>query len=442
MSPESIGVRGPASLPVSLSLSPSVPKHKAIDFMEKAFKRGEGNSRPLKFRCKMFAQGLKAGYKDSKIMMIFFEVVYAIPARFGKVIDVTAHIPYVSLATVPLYFYHTATETVDRMKTVYAAIKVRRWSDAFYYFLGGSSRGAFATNIASKPVEQGFKCAGMGEDPVVNLVFKKVIPSVLFVTSALSGIRKVWDMTRTVKAYGRFKRDANEPRSLKKVFEIFEKHWDGPSRADFENEIIYGFETKTFRGSRSTSGKRYGRLKGEMDTLKMRTAYLCLESFKEIEGVSEDWRGKVQTLRGHIEKSETMPAIYSEIKLFEELIDEFSNSKDDKFKAVSERLEAKKSELEELVAQGDYVIDRMKSEMHRKIVYNALEIMMSILMISGGALALAGSPVTGAYFTLGSAIIDTIYLVFDRIDDEDGFRKVESLFRSLTPAPDQLVALP
>ncbi|NGX55436.1 MAG: hypothetical protein KR126chlam2_01071 [Chlamydiae bacterium] len=453
-------VRAPSTLPVSFYLPFRAPDHEAIKLMKQALKGGEGSSPSLKSRCKQFAKGLWEGYKDKNFMMIFFEVVYAIPSRVGKVVVGEINIPALAFFAVPIYLYHTVKETIDRGKMVYTAIKVKRWSDALYYFLGGSSRGGFAVGIAAKPVEQVFTRKGMKEDPVVKKVFKKYIPSFQLVTSTMSGIRKVWDMIRAVKASRRFKRDANEPGKLGKAFEIFEKHWDGPSKADFADETILKFERKTFEGSRSTSCKRYSRLKEESDILKSRALQvmgLCFEGFDEsiqamkrttmLSDIPEgqkivNWHAKVQQLKEHIEKSETLPAISSEIKLFEELIETLSKSTDERFKVIKERLEADKRELEELVASGDYLVDRMKSEIHRKIAYNAIEIFMSILMISGGALALAGSGQLGAYFTLSSAIIDTIYILFDRIDDEEGFRKIESLFRSLTPAPHQLVALP
>ena len=456
MSSEIIGVRDLSSRPVCPSLSPRVSKHKAIDFMEKAFKREEGASRPLKSRCKAFAQGLKAGYADGKIMMIFFEVIIAIPGRLGKIINVTAHIPVLAFAALPIYLYHTTRDTIVRYKTVYSACKVSRWSDAFYNFLGGSSRGGFAGGIATKPVEQGFKWAGMGADPVVNLVFKRVLPQIFLVTSAMSGIRKVWDMTRTVKAYRLFKKDAKEQRTLGKVFEIFENHWDVPS------EMNYKFEKDIFKGNRATNN-RYKRLKGESDILKSRawsSMKSCFESFdlriqalkthpeyNEIPEVQKlvEWHTEVRELKELIEASEILPAISKQIGIIEELIEELSNSKDERFETVKERLMANKSELEALLKQGDYVVDRMTSEMHRKLVYHSLESLMSILMISGSALALTGSSqllLIGTSLTLSSAIIDIIYIIFYKLDDEEGFRKIESLFRDLTPAPDQLVALP
>ncbi|NGX55725.1 MAG: hypothetical protein KR126chlam2_01367, partial [Chlamydiae bacterium] len=258
---------------------------KAKEAFKAAWRGAEGSPPSLRERVqstddsgfagwKAFFRALCAAYDDSDFMMIFFELLYAVPARgsrwIGTVLKVTgATANVISKLGVVLgfvsifYLYHTTRDAYKKFKMAATAFKCGEFAAGFYFVLGGSSRATFAGGIAAKPIKQAFVWAGMGANSAVTFIFKYATPFAFLVGSTMSGVRKVWEMSRTIKAYRNFKNHVftRKDEGLAGVIRTLEEELNAPDDiydiGDKGRFIYNDCVKKTFIDSRYTSGKRY-----------------------------------------------------------------------------------------------------------------------------------------------------------------------------------------
>ncbi|NGX54087.1 MAG: hypothetical protein K1000chlam4_00810, partial [Chlamydiae bacterium] len=503
--------------PSVASPEPSLRDHKAFKeyadakkAFKKAWRGAEGSPPSLRERVqstndpgfagwKAFFRALCAAYDDSDFMMIFFELLYAVPARGTRWIGMALKVSGATAGVISklgtvlgfisiFYLYHTSRDAYKKFKMAATAFKCGEYVASFYFVLGGSSRATFAGGIAAKPIKQAFVWAGMGANSTVKFVFSYATPLAFLVGSTMSGIRKTWEMTRTVKAYRNFKNHVftRKDEGLAGVIRTLEEELNAPEDnrgIDDKGRFIYKeWDKRIFIEKRYTSTKRYEGLRDDSIALRLFMVEEMLTSLEEpIEKLGAQLRynpdfndiatlydqlksldSQLRTKSDHDKKhaGNDRVVIADSLKLYEEVMRQFGDPNSlfavwagvDKEKAsvILGKLEYAEQQLR---PHAEYIQDRITSEMHRRIVYNAINLLMSVLMVVGNILIIVNAPLgglvhgtllLGTILTFSSAMVDSPYLIFNKLDREKGFRKVEKilskikLFRSQKRAPPPL----
>ncbi|MCH9626404.1 MAG: hypothetical protein S4CHLAM2_00260 [Chlamydiales bacterium] len=296
-------------------------------------------------------------------------------------------LPYVGILTAPFSLYHTARAGKGRFTLLMCALSTGQVAESIFWVARGVDSIGKGISSCIKPFAGGVQLAGAQVSHIgMGVTFTLVLPIILIVCGAVGGIAKGWATIRTAQVLRQFNREAEkQDDSLKALGEILE-YLQGPVPDVLEGSKQSALlEEKLFNENHFTNDSR-------RKALQERAAKLAEKSY----GVDE------------------LIDLYDRILVHENL----------------DTIHVNRHELvmlkQELMREGKEIVGTARSEIHRKLLYHALFLLVSLISITAGSLLLVPHLHTAGYaLTMTSGSLFALYILFDKLVSQERFYKME-----------------
>ncbi|NGX61202.1 MAG: hypothetical protein K940chlam9_00685, partial [Chlamydiae bacterium] len=429
---------------------------------------------PFKIRVKKIPKMAWKICKDSNWMLLmveFFGIAGKACSLVGK--STAKYIPFLGIVSAPFYLFHSVRFAKQRLEMMRVAYRASKIADAFFW--GTRAIGDLGTAISDivKPFAGGLQIAKASiQSPAVACLFNLILPVVLIVLGAVGGLSEGWALLRSGKALHKFNKLAsNQDEPLHQVGELIaylerpphevsissdedtlarkqydEYHYTGPDRKKaIETRFTSLKEVHDIQQIRSLYEKVVAKevkdfvtplLEGKEKVLHKEGLIDILSVLKEIDILYGDLTGD------QIEEIESIETLAS---LSGKLLTLFNTMKDHPkwdaeynqilpvIKSLEENLGALQEMKETLLAEGGELLDHVKSEIHRNILYHFAFVLMSAMTLSAGILFLLSNQyhVVAACMALTSSALGVTYVLFDKFVSQEKFLQMERFLKTI-----------
>lgn len=331
--------------------------------------------------------------------------------------------PWLILVPTAFTFPHNILNAHDSLKSVREAVKVRRFSDAFFW--GGASIKAVgsSTGDMSKLVVGCIQIAGLTTNtPAYSLIFNTITPVALLTFSTIGVVTETWAGARTFRELKKFNHQIstknytffNQLLGIKNSSNLDQKNYIG---THFFNKS--GYVSACEKLAASIENVKNVQLPNGVEKLSDR-AYKFFQ--KQLQGV----QNPQTSIWNEADINEAL-------QLYEELIQGYLHSEifsAEEKKEIVGNLRAKKAELEKNRVN---LLHLLQSEFHHRMLSISVGILSAFLGVTAGALALGlmswsnsvDYQTLASGLALASASIDMAYILFEKAMTQDKFLKLE-----------------
>lgn len=411
---------------------------------------------PLRVRLKKIPRQCLEFFKDEEWMSLivdFFGIASRSLEFAGNV--GAKYVPYLSIASSPFYLYHALKNSKERFLLMWAAAKTARVADTIFWFGRAIDSTGTALSDISKPFAGGFELGGLTvKHFALGITFTLVIPIILIVFGAIGGVSKGWALIRTQKVLKRFNQEAEkQDGSLKMLAETLE-YLQGPQLISTNpkefilNQTHFNENHFTNAPRREAVQARIQALLGHHDLHKVRSSIERIVShdveeavhpiLEELENVRKPESIKelesplmlLQDIQSLQKKLVTESA--SEFQLLDETLGLYRRllGHVDETEELYEEIKRNCDELQilkdEILREGGEIIGTVRSEIHRKLCYHALFLLMATITLISGVLLLYGKYSQIGYgLALASSCLNLIYVLFEKKVSQQTFYKMD-----------------
>lgn len=344
--------------------------------------------------------------------------------------DSSGAIPYLGLFSSPSYLYHGVSKACERFQIVADAVKVKRTSDAFFWTLQGLDASSAVIGTLSKNTSSLLTLLGFSSFAVFGIIFSLVMPILLTVLGAVGGMAagfSLWRNARAIKHY----------ESLRELSETLE-YLQGPkTRLEKEDRdtdkaalaALHNIEVQNFKSTHFSSDPRSLYIKQKLDKIQ--------GSIRAQKGFAFQMKDE---LRDVFNSMKDLEEIFQQILTMKEG-DEFRLIEDmhylyDKLAAnhnLNEELRAmmdqNRKDLRRLLAVARRTTGEANSDMHRTLAYNALFLLMSVILVADYMLYLIAPQhaAISTYMSIGIAVLDIAVIIFDKNIEIEQFHRLREM---------------
>lgn len=424
--------------------------------------KAEKSSLPLTVRLKEIPRQCLDFFKDEEWMSLIVDFFSVVSQSLGLAGNIGAkYIPYLSVASSPFYLYHALKNSKERFQMMWTAAKTSRVADAFFWCGQAIDSTGSALSDITKPLAGGLELGGLtAKHFALGICFTLVIPIILIVFGAVGGFSKGWAMMRTHKVLKRFNREARkQDGSLKALAEILE-YLQGSHLVNL-NPKERVLEEKHFNENHFTNNQRRGAVQARIQSLLgHHDLHKVRSSIERI--VSHDVEKAVQPFLDetvHVEQVDPIEELESPLNLLGDiqalqkklvantasefqLIDETLglykrllvqiDEKQELYKEIKRNHDELETLKEEILREGGEIIGTVRSEIHRKLCYHALFILMAAITLTAGVLLLyAKYSHIGHILSITSSALSFIYILFEKKVSQETFYKMDRYLQNL-----------
>lgn len=399
-----------------------------------------------KARVSAVPTGICSLFKDAPTMLMMLEL-FGVTSRVCQDLGTEGAevVPYLSMLSAPTYLYHASQKAHARLSLMVDAIKVGRVADAFFWGGRGIASAGSAVGNVAKSFSGSIQLAGLTGNVVLGLIFAHIIPTVLVIVGAIGGIAQIGALWRNAQAIQEFEKKV-ETKPLYDILEYLRGSKEVVEKEDYDTDkaALETLNTKrrlnhaNFLTAHFTCDHRYDLLQQHINDYhalghaserlqQAKTSPQHIERLKKCINMlsqTSDLYTRLITQADHLEGN-----INNLLSLYAQLED--LDLDDTLRQMVAQNKEQLLSDLAK-VSAGD-VIDRARSEMHRSLLYNALFLLMTLLVLTDGALGLISPNFSHIVRILAitSSVLDISCILFDKSVTQDQFLKLEKWLGTL-----------
>lgn len=341
-----------------------------------------------------------------------------------------SYVPYVGLATSPLYLSHAIRSASSNFKLLGEAAKTRQVAKTVFYLLMAVSSFSSAFSNIIKPCDCGVELSGFSNYGACALVFGRILPILMMTLgsiSAVAGIAELWRAQAELKALQK-KTENAELKQLESIFQEIKQVQKDLLSEDRRKEV---FESENAKRQKEIQD-RFG---------KHSFSYSCpLQDFvkprfrnpKDENNDSAELLIKAQELFKAILQDEVhvkdlkalMQSIENEMVKYEVIFqgEEIANFK----KALDEQ----KKEIEHL----ERSLSDVNTEMRRKIMGHAIMLFLAILTVVGGIISMQQIPhheLVGSILIITGCLSGMGQILFDKTVTHEQYLKMDRWLHGL-----------
>lgn len=386
---------------------------------------------PLQVQAHSLPSKIVQFFSESKTMLGLLELL-GITSKSCSLIggDGNSAIPYLGLFSSPTYLYHSASKAYERFKIMTDAILVKRVSDAFFWAAKGLDSTGTSIGIVTKTSSSVLTLLGFSTFAVFGLMFTLIMPILLTVLGALGGIAigcSLWKNARAIKHYESLKELSDTLEYLQGPKLRLEKEDSDTDKA--AKERLHRLETNNFESVHFSSDPRSLYIKQKLD--KIQTTIASQKEFA-------------------IKMKEELRDVFLSMKDMEEIFQRILTMKEgDEFKLIEDMhylydklaanhnlneelrfmMNENRKELRRTLALARKTSFEAGSDMHRVLCYNALFLLMSVIMVADGILILVAPQhaAISSCICIGVSILDLGFIIFDKNVEIEQFHRLKQM---------------
>ena len=353
---------------------------------------------------------------NDKQLMLFLVLFFGVATQaFSLGGGATAgYIPYLSIASSPIYLIHAMRSTIKNFKMAGEAGKTKRVADGVFYLILGLSSFGTAFGDVIKPLTSGVQLAGISHRAMCALIFGKILPIVMVAAGSISGLSAAAQLWRSQAELQKLKGKVQDPDFDKLVdaFEFIRKERTSP--VDEDKRVDLFVSDNPLR--KELIDKRLAEHKFTYSCpLKEMALPHDDETFAENQ---TDLLHQVQNLfRDLLNDDIKVGSLKSLVVNIEKLMKEHSKLfAGQEIEAFKEALRKQKAEIDKLEDESLEVIEEVRAELHRKIAGHAIMLFLAVLTVTGGLITTLTIPhhklvggiliITGCTSGMGNVLFD------------------------------------
>lgn len=319
--------------------------------------------------------------------------------------------PYAHFFLAPIYLYHATKLTLNRLKLMLAAAKVQAVAKSYFWLSQGLEGATSAIANVAKAFSGSVEIAGAKAVHTFGLLFSTVVPIVFMVAGSVGGIAKGWAYWRNTRLLKQMKHmgDLHAFLTFLQGSTLVRDHED----ANADAAALARFHHDDFMSAHFTSPHRFKVIEEKMRVF--------IGSDKKLQLPQDPLSVRIQAFLTRV--AEGM-ATRTELD------------------GLADELEAKLRDPELAAAwKGhqevlDDVITGMRSDISRKMYYNAYYVLIALLLIALATLMItgAGPRPLNASLAITLCVLKLGVIVFDKGVSQEKFEKLFNSWKARSNA--------
>lgn len=381
-------------------------------------------------------------FQEGNMRLLMLEL-FGLTSKVSTALGSAKAVPYLNLLAAPTYLKQSSQKAYERFRVMHDAIEVGQKADSFFWATQGFDLAGSSLSSIAKTAKGTLQLAGAMEKAVVAMIFAFILPIILIVVGVIGGVANALSISRNAKALKQFNEKSKDVKHDLNAIVTTLDYLQGPmhnvTREDLHAEKAVQtklrVECKNFKEAHFTNGTRFKAIQERIDRLDARAKIkMAPEKLKKIPG----WEDLFQMVRG-------LEGLYQELllskygdesKLVDRLIsfyEQLEMSRLNHNEILLKLLRTNKEELLSLKREGRQIVELAKSEIHRTLFYNALFLLMAVMILTDGMLFLTDPHhlYVANGLSIASCVLDIAYLLFDKKISSEQFLELERFFKIL-----------
>ncbi len=349
------------------------------------------NKSPLLSKCGRITALPKEFFGDPQWMLflvLFFGVATQAFALIGG--PAATYIPYLSIASSPLYLIHAMRSTIKNFKMMSEAAKTKQTGEAIFYVIMGLSALGTAFGDITKPFAGGIEIAGLSSQMTCALIFGKILPIIMVATGTISGIAALAQLWRAQAELKKLESKLKNP-TFRKLIESLEL-----IKTKKTSEIDEAKRKEFFESNHSHRQKLIEeKLNGHQFNFSCPIKSVIHPHHSQVfsENPNDLLHQTKSLLAAVVNDQATVDGLKALINAIEITMDEhaalFVGEEAEAFKRA---LQEQKAEIDKLEERSLELLDEVRAELHRKIATHAIMLFLAVLTVVGGLISRTSLP--------------------------------------------------
>ncbi|MEZ5314639.1 MAG: hypothetical protein R3E91_00265 [Chlamydiales bacterium] len=368
-------------------------------------------------------------FKDEGYMSFIVDLFGISTQSLDLIGNVAAgYAPYLSIASSPFYLYHALKNSKERFQLMWRAAKTAQISDAVFLFGQGIDSTGTAISDVTKPFANGFYLAGLtSQHLVLGICFTLILPIILIVFGTIGGICKGWSMIRTQKVLRQF----NDISKLEdSSFEALNKVLGHLLGEDLVKKDLKktNLSLTLFNENHFTNTDRRKVIQDRICELKKKEIHFFKTNKSFSPSIKKDIQPSDEEDLNDLTDFQSIGMFLDEYETSLENLNKDINPLDNgNFQEVKESIKKLKEFRKEITAERKEIIGLTRSEMHRKICYHALFILMALMTLTAGILLIQNQYANiGRILNITTSTLSIGYVIFEKTVSQKSFYKIDS----------------
>ncbi len=338
-------------------------------------------------------------------------------------------LPYLGILSSPFRLYHAARSANGRLKLLMCAASTGQVAEAIFWFARSVDTVGKGISSSVKPFAGGVQLAGASVSHMgLGVTFTLVLPIVLIACGAVGGVAKGWATLRTAQVLRQFNQETEkQDGTLKALGEVLD-YLQGPVPDVLEGSKQSILAEKYFNENHFTNDSR-------REALQQRAAQLMQKNPVNIWSYVE----RLHALKRTEVYGLHLASASSQLQLIDELITVYDKILAGESTGITGEMRCKRAELvalkQELMQEGEEIIGTVRSEIHRKLLYHTVLLIIAVLTVTSGSLLLVPHLHTAGYaLSMSSGGLFVLYILFDKLVSQERFYKIDRFLQRNQPS--------
>ncbi len=255
-------------------------------------------------------------------------------------------------------------------------------------------------------------------------------------------------MVRTRKVLKQFNKKVEQDDSLEALAKTLE-YLQGPQLVSMKNPKEFDLEMNHFKKNHFTNDRRgkaiEARVKAlmddDLDEVRAMIEHIASDKVKEV--ISPESHPELLLIHDIQRLLQKLPTIKSDTEislinetlwLYDQILDQIKPNHElyNEIQQKRENLQALKEKIEKILGEGEEIIETVRSEIHRRLIYHAVFILMAAITVAAGVMLLDPQHLLiGNGLVLGSSSLNVLYILFDKMVSQKSFYKMDRYLQNL-----------